>query len=72
MTREERIKRIERAMQFEREQFNWLSDHEWGASDDKKIELRTHWSAAIRQHDRLIATYQSILNDLKPDRRDRI
>ena len=41
MTTDERIKRIERAMKFEQEKFDWLNEHEWGSSDDEKIALRT-------------------------------
>ena len=69
MNIEDRIERIKLAMAFEEEQFEWLQTHKWGQSDSRNVALFENWEAAVVAHDRVIVTYQGLLDKLM-DRRD--
>lgn len=65
MSIEQRIKRIEKAIQETLEQRDWLRSQEWRESRERSIELDQNLDEAIAHHDRTINTYETILATLR-------
>ena len=58
MTLEERIDRLERAIKIEQEQCVWLLSEDW---EDNRGSVEV----AVAQHERVINTYESLVQKLK-------